>query len=133
MCVCVPHDKSELTGAHISTQPVHIFFRQLLFHTIKGNKMPPVELVVVVKFQEADLKALTPALEHLARESQKENGCHKYTLNAAANEPNTRIILEEWESDEHLTAHQQTKHFQDWCQQSNGKAETSLYRISKLV
>eukprot|EP01057_Protomagalhaensia_wolfi_P000120 Protomagalhaensia_wolfi_Nauph_80__119@NODE_1067_length_1760_cov_112_079605_g810_i0_p2_GENE_NODE_1067_length_1760_cov_112_079605_g810_i0NODE_1067_length_1760_cov_112_079605_g810_i0_p2_ORF_typecomplete_len128_score24_46ABM/PF03992_16/1_3e15Cupin_7/PF12973_7/1_7e02Cupin_7/PF12973_7/0_88DUF4188/PF13826_6/0_07_NODE_1067_length_1760_cov_112_079605_g810_i0217600 len=127
MCACV----SKPTKTHTYPAGSHIFVNHT--STQSREKKMGVELVVVVKFKEDDLKALTPALEHLARESQKEDGCHRYTLHAAEGEPNTRIILEEWESDEHLTAHQKTKHFQDWGQQSNGKTETALYRISKLV
>ncbi|MGB1253969.1 MAG: putative quinol monooxygenase [Candidatus Promineifilaceae bacterium] len=54
-------------------------------------------------------QAVAIALE-MAAATQQEEGCIEYQFYEDLSEPNTFLIFERWESDEHLAAHFNTPH-----------------------
>lgn len=73
------------------------------------NKM--IRLNVFVTTTPENLAEVVAGLNEVAAASQKEAGCIGYDIFQNTVEPTKLIIVETWESDAALTAHQQTPHY----------------------
>ncbi|MGW6378093.1 putative quinol monooxygenase [Rhodococcus sp. NPDC055112] len=49
--------------------------------------------------------------DRLVAETRKEPGCTSYELLQQVDDPRELMLVEEWESQEHLDAHTRTSHF----------------------
>lgn len=74
--------------------------------------MSKVTVVAVLKAKPEHLERTKAELEKMVEETQKENGCINYDLHEKLDEPGTFLFHENWESQEALDKHMQTKHFE---------------------
>lgn len=73
-------------------------------------------------------KWLTMA-EELVRETRKENGCIFYSFVQNSSNPTRFVIVEEWESRQHLENHFQTEHFKSLVPQMDAISHTAFLDI----
>ena len=52
-------------------------------------------------------------------ETRKEKGCVSYEGHTSINDPNLYVVVERWESREHLNAHARAPHMKTWREYSN--------------
>lgn len=76
--------------------------------------MSEVYLLAEIEAKENHAESLLSLLEHLVRESRKEEGCITYELLQDKDKPERFIMREQWQSEEILKQHQKTHHFQDF-------------------
>ena len=67
----------------------------------------------------------------LAMETWKEPGCISYNFVRSQDKPNRFVIVEEWESDEHLQAHFKTPHFVKFVPLMDGISTTVELDVSR--
>ena len=90
-------------------------------------------LVVTAKmyFKDGKLKEAEHILGELIEKTNQENGCIEYRSYLSNNSPDEIIIIEKWESKEHLDAHMKSKHFVELLpkigEKCSKEAEISIY------
>ncbi len=71
--------------------------------------------------------------EELINESRKERGNIAYNLYEDSNNPNILTFIEEWESEEAINLHNNSKHFTTivpkFADLQESKSEVNLYKI----
>ncbi|WP_426347891.1 putative quinol monooxygenase [Alloiococcus sp. CFN-8] len=70
-----------------------------------------IRVIASKRVKEDKLQEVLRITEELVRETVKEKGCISYEGYQDINDPQKIIILEAWESEEDLKAHQETDHF----------------------
>lgn len=69
----------------------------------------------------------------MAAETHKEDGCNLYDFWVHTADPNTFLVFEEWESQEHLDRHVTTPHMTEFMEGISkvlsGKSDVKLYTI----
>jgi quinol monooxygenase YgiN len=64
-------------------------------------------------------------------ETRKEKGCISYQGHTSIDDPNLYVVVERWESREHLNAHARAPHMRIWREYSNPlKISTAIEIIS---
>ncbi|XGU20710.1 putative quinol monooxygenase [Rhodococcus sp. 3Y1] len=61
--------------------------------------------------EQGDLAEVLRLYDELVTETRKEDGCINYELLQRTDNPCELVLVEEWESQEHLDAHTHTEHF----------------------
>jgi len=67
--------------------------------------------------------------DELVQKTKQEKGCIAYELFQDLNNENILIIVEQWESEEHLEAHKKTEHFTRIVPQISDKRISSEINI----
>lgn len=62
--------------------------------------------------------------------NENDEGCIQYDLHISAEEENTYMFIETWESQEALIKHTQAKHFKDF--EAFAEDAISLFKVEKL-
>ena len=70
-----------------------------------------VVVTAKMSFSEGKLKEAESFLKELIEKTNLEDGCIEYKSYLSKNSPDEIVIIEKWESQEHLDAHMKTKHF----------------------
>ncbi|PXF49787.1 putative monooxygenase YcnE [Gracilariopsis chorda] len=73
--------------------------------------MEPVELYATVVAKAGKADEVCSVVDHLTTESRKESGCLTYNPYRVKDSENTVVIIEKWESPEHLETHNKTSHY----------------------
>lgn len=75
-------------------------------------------------------------MERLTPQVRAEPGCHRYDTLTSTEEPGLFVILEEWESNDHLHSHLATPHMREhqeisstW---SSEPVKLSIYQVSTV-
>ncbi|MDQ2757881.1 MAG: antibiotic biosynthesis monooxygenase [Actinomycetota bacterium] len=72
-----------------------------------------LRLVVLISTQPGLAHRQLDAFARLAPLVRAEPGCRQYDLHPVDGEPDRFVLLEEWESPEHLRAHGETAHMRE--------------------
>jgi len=82
----------------------------------KITKLPKRALTYIVFLRAKDGQAmlLEAELRALIVPTRKEEGCLQYDLHRGADNPDTFLFHEVWETRDHHTAHTRTPHFLRW-------------------
>lgn len=95
--------------------------------------MEPVELYATVVAKAGKAEEVRTIVDHLTTESRKENGCVTYNPYRAKDSENTFIIIEKWESPEHLEAHVKSAHYAECVGKLKDLSESiGITHLSKL-
>ncbi|MCC9138466.1 putative quinol monooxygenase [Pontibacter silvestris] len=71
-------------------------------------------ITAAIKVKPEAIEALTDIFEPLVTATRREQGCHRYEAHRPTDDPATIIMLEEWQSEESIQAHNQSEHFQQF-------------------
>jgi quinol monooxygenase YgiN len=71
-----------------------------------------IYITAIIKGNPALITDLENVFEPLVTATRKEEGCQRYEVHRSIVEPATFIVMEEWQSEEHIQAHNQSAHFQ---------------------
>ena len=95
--------------------------------------MSKVKLIAKIKAKPEFLEEIKAGLSGLVAPTRKETGCIQYDLHQDQKDPTTFIFLEEWESQEHLTAHSAAPHIAAFGAVSKGKIDSrNLYFLKAI-
>lgn len=70
-----------------------------------------IKVVAKGIYKDGTVSKVKDLYSNLVDKSRLESGCLTYELFQDINNENVLTVIEEWESEDHLIAHQQTKHF----------------------
>lgn len=71
--------------------------------------------------------------DEMIDETRKENGCISYEFFRDVNDPNTVIMIEEWENEDCFNAHSETSHFKKIIPQIIELQESNtLHKLRRL-
>ena len=70
-----------------------------------------IRVLVPTTVEQGDLAEVLRLYDELVTETRKEDGCINYELLQRTENPCELVLVEEWESQEHLDAHTHTEHF----------------------
>ena len=79
-----------------------------------------LKLIARIRAQSGQGDAIAAALLDLAGPSRAESGCHLYDVCRSTTDPDTLLVLEEWESQAALDAHMATPHFTAFVERIGG-------------
>lgn len=89
-----------------------------------------VAKLLLKKGKKEEFKILT---EELIKESRNEKGCISYNLYEDINKCDTLIFIEEWQNEEAINLHNNSKHFTSIVAKladlQEGETEVNLYKI----
>jgi quinol monooxygenase YgiN len=78
-----------------------------------------IYVVATIQIKPGCREAFLKGAHESITETRKEKGCLSYEGHTSINDPNLYVVVERWESREHLNAHARAPHMKTWRDYSN--------------
>ena len=95
--------------------------------------MSDIRIVAELELKPGFKAELMPVFKTLVEGSRAEAGNSEYDLNESLENPNHLFFIETWSSEEAITVHSATPHFQDFVRAIEGKAEKLVITKAKVL
>ncbi|WP_434779207.1 putative quinol monooxygenase [Neisseria sp. Ec49-e6-T10] len=95
--------------------------------------MSEIVIVATLNVKEAHQQELMPELLALIEKSRQEVGNIKYDLHQDMSQPNILVFVEVWASQQAVDAHNQTAHFKQFVQVTEGKLNSLEIKLLNKI